>query len=204
MTRLRGGLRRGVLASALLALGLGIHELVQGSARPPLTVESPLQDAIPFVPSMIWVYLSFFPFVIFVAARIEEERLAPVLRSCALACLTVWGFVLVFPVSFGRPDAGDLDSPLYRHLFGLLHDVDPAHITFPSLHVAITWICCLALRRQPGHYRRVGMAIGISLSTVLVRQHLLSDVLGGLALALAIRALARVGRREDDPQEAPG
>jgi len=53
------------------------------------------------------------------------------------------------------------------------------------LHVAVTWICCLLLRNRPGRWRRIVLGVGISLSTLFVKQHLISDVIGGIILAWA-------------------
>lgn len=72
---------------------------------------------------------------------------------------------------------------LYRRIFTFVHKSDPSHITFPSLHVAVTWICCLLLRNRSGRWRRIVLGVAISLSTLFTKQHLISDVIGGIALA---------------------
>lgn len=62
--------------------------------------------------------------------------------------------------------------------------MDKSYNHFPSLHVAWTWLTVYA-SQVPGK-ARIGLAVlavGISLSTLFVKQHYVADVLYGYALA---------------------
>jgi membrane-associated phospholipid phosphatase len=75
-----------------------------------------------------------------------------------------------------------------------LKTVDSAGNAFPSLHVSFSVFACIVLARQlrevgaPAWLRLVNVAwaVAIVYSTMAVRQHVLIDVLGGLALGLAL------------------
>jgi membrane-associated phospholipid phosphatase len=80
-----------------------------------------------------------------------------------------------------------------------LKTVDSAGNAFPSLHVSFSVFTCIVLARQ---LREVGApawlcllnvawAVAIVYSTMAVRQHVLIDVLGGLALGLALGFTSR-------------
>ena len=94
-----------------------------------------------------------------------------------------WSIILIAPVSFERPNPVTIDSLFYQWVFTFVHEADPSHITFPCLHVAVTWICFAFLRDQPGRNGRIGLVLAITLSTLFTKQHLIVDVIAGLALA---------------------
>ena len=86
-----------------------------------------------------------------------------------------WGRLLAFEWSFDEP-----------------------RCTFPSLHVAFGWLMYLGLRDQAPRWRPLllFLAVSISISTVLVKQHFVADVAAGMALAWGAWALAgRLGPR---------
>ncbi len=176
-------LLRSLIAPFFMAGGLWIHELVQVQSEPWLIVDNVLERAIPFLPWTIWIYFSFFPFVASTVIRIESRPFWRFIRSCILASIIGWCCVLLVPVSFDRPDPASIDSVLYRRIFTFVHEADPSHITFPSLPVAVAWICCLLLRNRPGRGLRIMLGVVISLWTLFTKQHLISDVIGGFAPA---------------------
>ncbi len=173
-----------LLAAPLLVVGgLWVHELIQVQSEPLFIVDNALERAIPFLPWTIWIYFSFFVFIGSTVFRVEQKLFWRFILSGTLAALIAWSFVLLLPVSFDRPDPALIDSDLYRRIYTLVHEADPSHITFPSLHVAVTWICTFLLWDQPGRSWRIALGVAISLSTLTTKQHLVSDVIGGIALA---------------------
>jgi membrane-associated phospholipid phosphatase len=97
--------------------------------------------------------------------------------------------ILAAVVFFVWPTTGVAQDPMSGGTVGLLWSVlqavdRPANL-FPSLHVANTCTCALALWRERGGWRLVApvWAVAIALSTLTTKQHLLIDLFGGLALA---------------------
>jgi membrane-associated phospholipid phosphatase len=172
-----------LIAPVLVFGGLWLHELIQVQAESPLIIDNALERAIPFLPWTIWIYFSFFVFIGSTVFRVEDRLFWHFILASSLAATVAWTIVLLFPVSFDRPDPALIDSELYRRIFTLVHEADPSHITFPSLHVAVTWICNFLLWNRPGRGLRIALGIAISLSTLFTKQHLVSDVIGGVALA---------------------
>ena len=172
-----------IIAPLLVIGGLWLHEWVQAQAGTPVMVDNALERAIPFLPWTIWVYFSFFVFIGSTVFRVENALFWRFVISSSLAAVIAWSIVLLMPISFDRPDAALIDSELYRQIYTAVHAADPSHITFPSLHVCVTWICNLLLWNRPGRRWRVLLGVAISLSTLFTKQHLVSDVAGGVALA---------------------
>ena len=97
-----------------------------------------------------------------------------------------------------RPDGLEAHS-LFDRLTQIVYDLDPPDNLFPSIHCMESWVVlrasfrCRRLRRPV--FWRVTFLLGtlaVFLSTLLVKQHVLMDVVGGVAVAEAGLLLARV------------
>lgn len=170
-------------ALILTAGGLWLHEIVQAIPTPILVVDNALERSIPFLPLTIWIYFSFFVFIATTVFRVEDQVFWRFVASSTLAALIAWSVVVLLPVTAIRPDPALIESDLYRRVFAFVHAADPHHISFPSLHVAVTWICNFLLWPRSGRAWRIALALGISLSTLFTKQHVVPDVIGGIVLA---------------------
>jgi membrane-associated phospholipid phosphatase len=172
-----------LIAPILVVGGLWLHELVQAQPVPLFVIDNAMERAIPFVPWTIWIYFSFFLFIGSTVFRVEDRLFWQFVASASLAATIAWTIVLLLPITFVRPDPALIDNDFYRRIYTFVHAADPSHITFPSLHVAVTWICNFLLWNRPGRRLRFALGVGISLSTLFTKQHLVSDVIGGVLLA---------------------
>ena len=172
-----------VIAPILVVGGLWLHETIQAQARAALVIDSALDQAIPFLPWTIWIYFSFFVFIGSTVFRVEDRLFWRFIIASSLAATIAWTIVLLYPITFDRPDPTLINGELYQRLYTFMHAADPSHITFPSLHVAVTWICNFLLWNRTGRGLRFTLGVGISLSTLLTKQHLAVDVVGGILLA---------------------
>ena len=175
---------RSVLAIGTILFGLGVYKLVQmGTTSQGYHFESAWDHRLPFVPEMIVIYIGCFPFLFVSATQMEVSRFWRALLTMLLVCAGSWVCFFLFPSSVTRPDPGTIESEWLRWIFVRLHEIDDPHNSFPSLHVSTTWICAIALlgRKSSGFW--IFCAILISLSTMLVEQHTIADVLGGMGMA---------------------
>lgn len=189
-----------LLAAILLVFGgLWMHEVVQALARPPLLVESPFDLSIPFLPWAIWIYFAFFPLIAWTALAVRADLFLRFVLAATLAAFVAWSVVLLYPISFERPDAASIAGEWSRSVFTFVHAVDSAHITFPSLHVAVTWVCTFMLWQRRHRLSLLLLGAAISLSTLVTKQHLIVDVIGGVGLAwLCVFAVTRSVARDAD------
>jgi membrane-associated phospholipid phosphatase len=120
--------------------------------------------------------------------------------ACALGSLIAFAVYLAAPMPYPRP-ALEVDGPL-AWLLALEWSIDQPRCTFPSLHVFFAWLMYLGLRDEAPRWRPwlLALAVAVSISTVLVKQHFIVDVPGGMALAwiawwLSPRLLAHLTTR---------
>jgi membrane-associated phospholipid phosphatase len=164
-----------------------------------------LDDWVPFVPAAMYAYVIVYTSLFMPVFAVRCQRL---FRRVALAYMLVvtvsvltWA---VYPVSALdlRGDATALDLARF-HNWGLRvnYTLDPPLNLFPSLHVGIAVVAALACyqaRRVYGALSGV-LAVAITTSTWLVKQHYVLDGLAGAALALVAWA---VFLRPYDPGDA--
>jgi membrane-associated phospholipid phosphatase len=164
--------------------------------------------AIPLWPPAVWAYESCYllPLVPVLLAR-DWHRVNVWLLACLLANLSAFVVYFLLPVAFPRPVLG---ASWAEHVIAWEYAIDfkPGANNLPSMHVALSWLAAFACAGQ-GRSRWLVGALGllaalISLSTLLVKQHLLWDVVTGVIWALASWRLAQAWyRRRRDPALSP-
>jgi membrane-associated phospholipid phosphatase len=166
-----------------LALYLGVNTITAGRAmgRPFL----PFEERIPFIAAAYPLYASVYLEVLLplLVARTRRAFLRTQL-AVGLASLMAFAVFLAAPMAYPRPTLG-LDSA-FEAMLSAAWTVDGPRNTFPSLHVAIALLLYLGMRGEVPRWRvpLLLLALGVCISTVLVKQHFIVDVLGGAVLAL--------------------
>lgn len=93
---------------------------------------------------------------------------------------------LGFPTTNIRPVIEG--NSIWEELMRMLYRVDAADNLFPSIHCLTSAFCFIAVRgneKVPKWYKTASflIAAGICASTLTTRQHVLADVIAGIALA---------------------
>lgn len=144
---------------------------------------------IPFLPHLVWVYVSEYLFFIVIYLSVREMRNLSrfIYGFLSLQVFSVIIFWLL-PTTYPRdlfPLPANLD-PVTHAVFTLLRKADAPTNCCPSLHVSSVYLSALIFlheqRKKLPFY--LGWATAISLSTLATKQHYLVDVLAGMALAL--------------------
>ena len=158
--------------------------------------EISLDHWIPFAPAAYPVYVSLWVYVSLPPALLSNMRaLLHYSAWMAALCITCLAVFWLFPT---QTPEWDIDWRLYPSL-STIKDLDAAGNAFPSLHVASAvfsafWLARLwRLLRAPAALRwlNLAMCIAIAWSTVATRQHVVLDVLAGVAIGLVF-AIASV------------
>jgi len=153
---------------------------------PSTTLETPLDKLIPFFPFAELIYLSVYLFLFLPVVHIKHpvvfERTAYAFYTYNLACIA---FFWVFPVRMIRQEFAIYDLWSWGVAFNYAYD--PPYNNFPSLHVSNAVFAGLVARRldRPVGLVALAVAAGISVSTLLVKQHWIVDVVAGIAVASA-------------------
>jgi membrane-associated phospholipid phosphatase len=142
------------------------------------------------------VYLSLWLYIALPVFLAKDRR---ELSSFALGCafMTCIALVVFWFMPTAIPNFTIDTSP--GTSLHLLKTIDAAGNAFPSLHVSFSVFACVVLARQlrdvaaPMWLRllNIAWAVGIVYSTMAVRQHVLIDVLGGLALGIGFGLASR-------------
>ncbi len=175
-----------------LAVALAVHFIafygtkVINAGRPHAELKLAADSLVPFCPPFILIYV--LAFVQWIGCYALLIRRSPgVFRRVAMAStlseiLAFACFVLV-PTTIQRPEI--TGSGLWERLTGLIYAADTPVNLFPSLHCLQSWLCWRGFQlapEVPKWYDRMCLVFTLLVcaSTVLVKQHFLPDIAGGI------------------------
>ncbi len=186
-------LRRHVLLTFLFAAVYGGANWIAARSGRGVDLHFAWELAIPLVPSAILIYFSIallFWLPLFVCCI---EGLRALGRRCALATMAAGLLFVAFPVRSGfvrTPPEGPFEA-----VFSALWQLDGAFNSIPSLHIAYSTLVFYALsaRVASTHLRLIGSLwyLAICISVLIVHQHHVVDIAGGIALAWAASLVDR-------------
>lgn len=162
-----------------------------------------VDEAIPLFPPAIVVYILAYVFWVVGFIVIARGGRASCFRNLAgeqvgkLLCFVCF---LVFPTAMQQPEV--TGGGVFCALTRLIYWHDEPNMLFPSIHCMDSWFCFRGAMRTDGlpRWYRVFtfvFALLVFASTVLVKQHVFLDVVGGVAvieLGLLISDRLRAGR----------
>lgn len=162
-----------------------------------------LDAAIPFCPAFIVIYvLAYLQWCIsyIMIARDGREVCYRIVAGDIVAKLICLVIFLAYPTTMDRPEI--TGTGLWETLVGIIYQFDAPVNLFPSIHCLASWVCFRAARMltKPGPWYTAVMFVFTLLvcaSTVLVKQHVALDIIGGIAVAeigLFVAGKCRLGR----------
>lgn len=143
---------------------------------------------LPFVPEMIVPYvLAYVAWIIgfIVIGRESREVCYEVMTGEQIAKIICLVCFIVMPTTITRPEI--TGSGISSTLSQLIYNADSPDNLFPSIHCLESWLCFRGSIRckKVGKCYRIVMfiaAILVFASTVLVKQHVFIDIIGGIAV----------------------
>lgn len=151
-----------------------------------------LDKKIPVIPGYIYIYFSCYLFWIaniLLSGKISKEHFYKIITTSFLS-ITICGIIFVFfPTTIQRPEIKvvNLSTFLLHYLYCIDHPVN----LFPSIHCLSSWLAYIAIRGQkqiPIWYRMFSLffAISVFISTQVLKQHYLLDVVAGIVLVESV------------------
>jgi len=154
--------------------------------------------AIPFMPEFVWIYHSILPAIVISMMLMVKTR--------EVFLNTFWAAIMVtiilnisyvfFPSFYPRMDFEV--NTLSEAILAWTRQIDASNNTFPSGHVSFAWLLCMGiwnsiLSREFSYIKWIYFlwAIAISLSTLVLKQHYIIDVVSGIILASLCFYLAK-------------
>lgn len=149
----------------------------------------PIELKIPFIPGFVWMYFSMYVLFLMPAFSLEPSALSKLGKRLVYGTFLSGLCFLLVPARLGFPrevPLGPLHGAMYRQVFS----IDLPHNMAPSLHVVYSTQFLLALIRATDSTWQKSLwwvwLVLISVSTLLVHQHHVVDVVSGLGLAILL------------------
>lgn len=145
--------------------------------------------AIPFIPAFVLLYAAAFVQWVVGYTVIAHESSTALYRAVGadiVAKLLCAAIFLAFPMTMERPEI--TGTGLFDRGMKLVYFFDAPTNLFPSIHVLESWMvarCAFGLKKPPKWYKWVmcAVSLGVFASVLFVKQHVLLDIAGGIAVA---------------------
>ena len=166
-------------------------------------LSTPLDDSLPLVPAFIFIYvLAFAQWALgyIIIARDSRERCYRILTGELIAKTVTWVIFMAYPTAIDHGTVQVKDFATWALNFIWISDIPTINLV-PSLHCLESWLCfrgAIGLRRMPRWYPWLQLCFTLLVfaSTLLVKQHVWPDILGGIAVAELGQLLRRLFRAE--------
>lgn len=143
----------------------------------------PWELNIPLVPEMIFIYLSVYIIPLLHLFVVSQEEMAEGSRTIVWSIWLSGILFLLIPTKIGFPWPPPTEA--YPFFFGLVKTVDLPHNLFPSLHITLAYLLSrMLVRRERPLFNAFCFLwfLSVCFSIILVYQHHLVDILGGLCV----------------------
>lgn len=160
-------------------------------ALPILTL--PGEAGIPFYPEWLPIYTSLYAalplFYLMFDRRNEVLKIIAAFGVCSTLHFMIF---MLLPVRYVlRPDF-PAEQSIFHQAIALIYFIDEPLNTFPSMHVSFSFLMYFSVREfKPRHSTLLLLfAIIVSVSTVIVKQHYILDVIFAIALSYLVYLIA--------------
>ena len=169
-------------------LGYFITQLfVNNQVKYDFTMEFDRQ--VPIIPVFVYIYLVCYAFWIIneiICGNVSKNHFYKVLTTLII-CNTISTLIFILmPTTIIRPEI-EITS-ITTWVLNFVYQMDKPVNLFPSLHCLVSWLCYIAVRKQKVFslgYRAFSLvfAILICISTQVIKQHYIVDLISGILLA---------------------
>lgn len=171
-----------ILASYVVLANWNLARFADGT--PPIRLDIWLDHHVPFVPEAFWIYIGYYLIAIspaWLARRWSD--FTPMVAAYGVATAIAWAAWIALPIRMIPPplDCSGLTCGVLLRFI----DADGGVNVFPSMHVAHSMLAALfhLRHRSAARWLVVAGALGVTASTVLIRQHYVVDIPAGVATA---------------------
>lgn len=156
------------------------------------SLATPFDTHIPFIaPFVIFYVLAYVQWVLnyILIGRDSKKLCYQFVAADILSKIICLLFFLFLPTTLVRPEVTGTD--IFSSLVRLIYSVDAPVNLFPSIHCLESWCCIraafqinLKTPKRTRIYRilTIIMSIGVFLSTLFIKQHVIVDIFGGIAV----------------------
>lgn len=140
--------------------------------------------SIPLIPEFIVLYFSFSLLTVVPIFFLFQPQITLLAKRMALSIIISGCIFLFIPTQLGFTRI--IENDRYELMFSLLHQIDYPHNLFPSLHITLSTITVFGL--IPYCTKAINYILGtwwilLCVSVVMVHQHHIADIVGGIMIA---------------------
>lgn len=174
----------------ILILELVIYKIGELCGYRAFLLTSSFDDLIPFIKYFIYFYISWYVFIFvvpYVISLYDKEKFYKYISTAVVSLMIALIIFVLFPTIMTRPLITDTDFT--SKIITLLYQVSSPSKCIPSLHVVFSVMFVLPLikdKKMPRWFKVLTwiFTIGIILSTLFIKQHMIYDVISGIAVCL--------------------
>jgi membrane-associated phospholipid phosphatase len=178
-------LRLGLLLTVLFAVIYGGSNWFNNDRMHYFRLYYQWELAIPFIPAMIIAYFSLQILFLLPLLHCNRNGLMVLAKRMAVAIPVAGAIFILIPTQLGF-DREEMTS-FFASFYDFLYTVDRPYNLFPSLHVTLATLVIASLYRQVGGilmWLYILWLLLLYLSVLLVHQHHVLDIAGGIMLAI--------------------
>jgi len=177
----------GLLLTVLFAVVYGGSNWLNNNRSHYFQLYFQWEFAIPFIPAMILAYFSLQLLFLLPLLHCHRNGLLLLAKRMAVAIPVAGIIFLLLPTQLGF--ARQATTSVFTPFYDLLYTLDRPHNLFPSLHVTLSTLVITALLRQLNAillWLYIAWLLLLYLSVLLVHQHHVLDIAGGILLAMLV------------------
>ncbi|MBI5798283.1 phosphatase PAP2 family protein [Candidatus Woesearchaeota archaeon] len=160
---------------------------VEKTAEGYINYHSSFDDLFPLIPFFVIIYISAYA-LFFLPLFFEQEFKPYVFGLLSLAGITLLIFT-IFPGIITRPQLG---TDIFSKILAWIYSIDNPHNLFPSSHVSLSFFSACIMNNKWIYFWFALIAI----STLLIKQHYIVDVIGGIAVGGLAYAIYRTQKKK--------
>lgn len=153
-------------------------------------VSIPLDAKIPFIKEFIYIYMIWYPFLIFyyyIIYKSNKEKYIKLVLSTIISLIILYMFFILYPSKVVRPEVNSYND-LTTFILYIVYKADTPTNCFPSGHCLLCFTLLYSLLDNKQISKKLKIpAIIINIliisSTLLVKQHVILDVVASFLLA---------------------
>lgn len=171
--------------TAIIIISFLLYPLLNNEPNKVYILQSWLDYQIPFLPIFSIPYILYLPYITATLIFFVwwSRFLHSITISFLVCMLTASYFYIFFQTTVPRPDI--LSEDIFSKLVKLIYSLDKPYNCFPSLHATFTVLAHLYWKDYSSRNFPclIIFTTSILLSTLLIKQHFIIDVIGGTFLA---------------------
>lgn len=181
------------LKSVILIFGLNalIYFLIKLFINDYHLISVPFDNKIPFIKEFIYIYIIWYPFLIvsfFIVWKNNRQKYIKLILTTVISLIIVYMFFILYPTKVDRPAVNTFNN-LTTFITYVTFKSDTPVNCFPSVHCLLCFILMFSTikdNKLPLLFKIIAnvLSVLIILSTLLVKQHVILDVIGSLILAI--------------------